>query len=163
MNIHAGVFEGIRVPVFQPRFSPLRTNQHWPRGGWHAIVYEVCLKHRVKVSDVMVGTRTRPVSACRWEIIRRMRDEITIKGLPLSSVQIGKRLALDYTSVMYALRRMGGESPTQAKVSRERLRASPAFPQYPHYSQVAQADATEKVLDSKNVLAPCGALDEAGT
>lgn len=111
------VFAGIRIVKPMPPFSPTRTNQHWPRDGWKGIIYHACLEHRVKIADVMSNSRQKPIVACRWEIIRRMRATPGHNGKAVSLPTIGRRLGMDHSSVLYALRRMEGVPPHIAKRS----------------------------------------------
>lgn len=119
MITESALYAGIRIRkhVASPPFSPVRTNQHWPRDGWKGIIYQVCLERRIKIADVMSNSRKRDVVACRWEIIRQMRETTGHNGKPVSQPAIGRRLGIDHSSVNYALRRMNGEPPEVVKNS----------------------------------------------
>lgn len=104
----------IRIPVRADTFKPTRRSQSWPRTGWKGIVYEVCLKHHVKIADLMTGSRSPAVTACRWEVIWRVRHELRVRGREPSAKQIGHWLDMHHTAVMYALRRRAGMPPKTA-------------------------------------------------
>lgn len=117
MNTESVLYAGIRIALPPlPSFSPVRTNQHWPRDGWKGIIYQVCLEHRVKIAEVMSNSRQRHIVACRWEIIRRMRATPGHNGKPVSLPIIGRRLGIDHSSVLYALKRLDGVSPRDARL-----------------------------------------------
>lgn len=83
-------------------FEPARTGEKW-NGGWRRVVYDVCLDHRVKIADLMVGDKRPAVVEARREIIQRLRYDC---GYGVK--EIGRYLALHRCTVSYALRRAEG-------------------------------------------------------
>lgn len=90
-------------------FEPARKGETW-NGGWRRVVYDVCLDHRVKIADLMVGDKRPAVVEARREIIQRLRYD-----RHYSLKQICDCLSLHHTSVIYNLRRAEGVPARELK------------------------------------------------
>lgn len=113
-RLEAGPPPAPSKPVEAPEpapFNPLRPGGHWTREGWKAVLYDVCVEHRVMISDVMAKDKRPHILECRWEVIRRLRAD----GASLPD--IGRRLGLHHTTVLHALRRSEGRSARELKPS----------------------------------------------
>lgn len=67
-----------------------------------AIILEVAARHGVDPDDLHGPSRLRRICRARWEAMRLLRA----RGL--SSPMIGRMFNRDHTSVLYALRKLGG-------------------------------------------------------
>ena len=82
------------------------------------ILYEVALEYGVTVYAITSTNRSTNVVQARWKGMRRLRDELNLK-----LATIGALVHRDYTTVIYGLRRAGGETRQQAALRRNGVTA----------------------------------------
>jgi len=66
---------------------------------WRQILNEVAERHSVGVSDILSKSRTRAISQARQECCFRLSME-----LDMALLAVGRRLGVDHTTVLYAIR-----------------------------------------------------------
>jgi chromosomal replication initiation ATPase DnaA len=72
---------------------------------WRKIVMEVAEAHQVSVRDILGPTRFRHVVYARQEAMYRVRNEIVIRGEPMSYPEIGRKFGgRDHSTVLHSMR-----------------------------------------------------------
>lgn len=104
----AAHFAGVKVDLSFTNAAPadpiemvsVTTVIAMPSSRWRRIVEQVAASHRVRVSDIMGQTRAKKVSAARFEVYWRMKEEL---GFSLTAIghRIGER---DHTSVLHGIK-----------------------------------------------------------
>lgn len=72
---------------------------------WRQIVADVAKKHKVSVKDILGISRFRHIVIARQEAMWRVRNEIIVRGAPISLPEIGRRFGgRDHSTVIHSMR-----------------------------------------------------------
>lgn len=118
-------------PDYIPPFLPLRRGQvmvdfiaarkasratlKMPNSRVLALIEEVARKHHLSVADLRSSSRLRHITDARQEAYFRMRNEIEVKGKPMSFPSIGKAMGgRDHTSALHGYHKHAARMETRA-------------------------------------------------